>query len=282
MAKDSDILITGGGLGGTALALALAQAGHSVILIDALARKCAPRCRVRRPLLRHRPGLAAVARRDRALGGGGGRSAADAGDQGHRRPRGRRSLALLHAFRPWRDRGRPDGLHGGGPPPAQRPARRHRGSAGDHASGGRDRHGTNGRHNCGASHAGLGQFAADRASGRRRRPQQRDRRSAPASPARNGPTTRPRSSARSSTRRRTTASRTSSSCRPALWRSFRSRATDPRSSGRKRPPMPRGSTLFRLIGISITCARASAAFSARSVLRAIDIAIRWASASQVP
>ena len=37
MAHDSDILITGGGLGGTALALALARAGHSVTLIDALA-----------------------------------------------------------------------------------------------------------------------------------------------------------------------------------------------------------------------------------------------------
>jgi len=36
MALDSDILITGGGLGGTSLALALAQAGHSVTLIDAL------------------------------------------------------------------------------------------------------------------------------------------------------------------------------------------------------------------------------------------------------
>ncbi len=37
MKMDADILITGGGLGGTALALSLVQAGHSVILIDMLA-----------------------------------------------------------------------------------------------------------------------------------------------------------------------------------------------------------------------------------------------------
>ena len=39
MALDTDILITGGGLGGTSLALALAQAGHRVTLIDALAEQ---------------------------------------------------------------------------------------------------------------------------------------------------------------------------------------------------------------------------------------------------
>ena len=36
MKMDADILITGGGLGGTALALSLARAGHEVILIDSL------------------------------------------------------------------------------------------------------------------------------------------------------------------------------------------------------------------------------------------------------
>ena len=39
MTHDSDILIVGGGLNGPALALALAQAGHSVTVIDALAEK---------------------------------------------------------------------------------------------------------------------------------------------------------------------------------------------------------------------------------------------------
>ncbi len=39
MSTDSDILIVGGGLNGPALALALAQAGHRVTIIDALAEK---------------------------------------------------------------------------------------------------------------------------------------------------------------------------------------------------------------------------------------------------
>ena len=39
MTHDSDILIVGGGLNGPALALALAQAGHSVTVIDALSEK---------------------------------------------------------------------------------------------------------------------------------------------------------------------------------------------------------------------------------------------------
>ena len=39
MTHDSQILIVGGGLGGPALALALAQAGFSVTVVDALAQK---------------------------------------------------------------------------------------------------------------------------------------------------------------------------------------------------------------------------------------------------
>ena len=39
MTKASDILIVGGGLNGPALALALAQTGHSVVIIDSLAEK---------------------------------------------------------------------------------------------------------------------------------------------------------------------------------------------------------------------------------------------------
>ena len=39
MEHSSDILIVGGGLNGPALALALAQTGHSVTVIDALAEK---------------------------------------------------------------------------------------------------------------------------------------------------------------------------------------------------------------------------------------------------
>ena len=38
MKNTSDILIIGGGLNGPALALALAQTGHSVTLVDALPR----------------------------------------------------------------------------------------------------------------------------------------------------------------------------------------------------------------------------------------------------
>ena len=112
MEFDTDIAIVGGGLNGPCMALALAQAGLRVTVIDALARKT-----------RNDAGfdgrsyaLALTSQRLLAgtgsLAGGGGRRPAYAGNQGHRWARRRWAVAVFHAFRSRRDRRRPNGLYG--------------------------------------------------------------------------------------------------------------------------------------------------------------------------
>jgi 2-octaprenyl-6-methoxyphenol hydroxylase len=120
MKHDADILIAGGGLNGPALALALAQGGLSVTVIDA---RPAP-ARAEAGFDGRAYALAIASKRLLSVigiwPGGRRQGAADPADRRLGRKGGRRGGAVLPGLRFGRDRGRPDGLHAGGPAPLRR------------------------------------------------------------------------------------------------------------------------------------------------------------------
>ncbi len=126
-------------------------------------------CQVRWPRLCAGACLCPAAASHQRLGRGRGQQPADARHQGQRRARRRGPLALLPAFRPRRDRGRPDGPHGRGPLPAPRPAGGGRGGAAGHG----DQRGAGGgaavRPRRGLGHPRFGRGAARQAGGGLRR-----------------------------------------------------------------------------------------------------------------